>query len=98
MWITRIQLKRVRGFRDLDLRLTAPNHLVPRRVTLIIGRNGTRKTTLLRAIAVGVCDYPDASDLLSRPIAGILAEGADQGEITLQLSAGDGEGSANRSA
>jgi len=79
--ITRIHLRNIRGFRELDLDLSSQG--VPRKRTLIIGKNGTCKSTILRAIAIGLADITDASKLISEPIGGLVSEGQAQGEIKI---------------
>lgn len=71
MYITRIQLKNIRGFADLDLNLTEDDG-DPRMHTLIIGKNGTGKSTLLRSIALGVASRSDVNALAAEPLAGRL--------------------------
>ena len=61
--ITRIHLSNIRGFRELDLSFTKEDK--PRLRTLIIGKNGTCKTTLLRCIAVGLSEKEDGDALLA---------------------------------
>lgn len=74
--ITGVWLENIRGFREISLELRAPGAPVPRKRTLIIGKNGTCKSTLLRAIAIGLADLTDASRLISEPI-GRLIHGAE---------------------
>jgi hypothetical protein len=66
MYISKIRLDGIRGFRNLEIDLArSDGH--SRLRTLIIGKNGTQKTTLLRAIAIGLCELSDAITLLSQP-------------------------------
>jgi hypothetical protein len=83
--ITRIQLRNIRGFRELDLNLRDLRDTAcpPRRRTLIIGKNGTCKTSLLRAIAIGLAETTDANRLISEPIGGLVSEDASNGSINL---------------
>src|SRR4051794_7344137 len=69
--ITRIRLENIRGFRELDLDISSHDG-APRKRTLIIGKNGTCKSALLRAIAIGLTDDTDASRLISEPIGGLV--------------------------
>jgi hypothetical protein len=80
--VTRIQLRNIRGFRKLDLDLSGAD-AQPRRRTLIIGKNGTCKSSLLRAIAIGFADNTDASRLIAEPIGGLVSEGAQEGTIEI---------------
>jgi hypothetical protein len=78
--ITRIELRRIRGFRELDLDLRTSDGQ-PRKRTLIIGKNGTCKTSLLRAIVIGLADTPDANRLISEPIGSYVSGHDDKGYI-----------------
>src|SRR3954465_5077832 len=80
--ITRIRLQNIRGFREVDLDLSSLGG-APRKKTLIIGKNGTCKSTILRAIAIGLADSTDGSKLISEPIGGLVSEGKDSGEILI---------------
>jgi len=80
--ITRIHLHDIRSFRELDLDLHGAEER-PRRRTLIIGKNGTCKTSLLRAIAIGLADRSDANYLISEPVGGLVREGSEAGRIGL---------------
>ena len=53
--------------------------------TLFIGENGTGKTTLLRAIAVGIADEKDASGLLSESIGSLVSEGNSKARISITI-------------
>lgn len=79
MYISRIRLENIRGFGELDLNVRG------RRRTLIIGKNGTCKTTVLRAIALGFCGLRDANALLAEPIGGLVSDEADEGLIEISL-------------
>ena len=56
MKIHRVQLKNVRCFEHLDLRLHGGS-------ALIVGDNGDGKSTVLRSIAIGLCDESSAAAL-----------------------------------
>ncbi|MCH8877406.1 MAG: AAA family ATPase [Chloroflexi bacterium] len=62
MYIRRIVLENVRCFERLELDLGSENGA--RRWVMILGDNAVGKTTLLRAIAMGLCDETGASGLL----------------------------------
>jgi len=61
--------------------------------TFVIGENGTGKTTLLRAIAVGLADEKDASGLLAEPTGQFVSEGSHEARIEIELSSSEGRGS-----
>lgn len=88
MYVSRISLRNVRSFRRLDLDLTmrsGSKSPAPRLRTILIGENGTCKTTLLRAIAVGLADRKDASGLLAEPTGQFVAEGSSDATIEIDL-------------
>lgn len=90
MYITRVQLHRIRGFEKLDLRLLGPPQPGPAgsrmgRCAVALGRNGTCKSTLLRAIAIGLCTERDAGALLAQSPGRLLTEGEDEGKIIVEL-------------
>ncbi len=84
MYITRIQLKDIRGFHTLNLPIAAVDGR-PRMRTLIVGRNGTCKSTLLRCIAVALCDEADGNALLAEPIGALITDGKPSGAIEIDL-------------
>lgn len=98
MYITRIYLENIRGFEkvDLDLTETLPGNKKcvgrPRMRTVIIGKNGTCKTTFLRSVAIGLCDAVDAPGLLAEDVGELVREGEKSAEIRIRLSPG-GKGS-----
>lgn len=63
MYITKIHLKNIRCFEDIEINLKPGNTI--QEWTVILGNNGVGKTTLLRSIAVGLCDRTSAAGLIS---------------------------------
>lgn len=92
MYIKRIYLKNIRGFSELnlDLALKKSNNkasfLRPRMRTVIIGKNGTCKTTLLRCLAIGLTDKGDLPGFLTEDIGRLVAEGKRIGTIEITLA------------
>lgn len=82
MQISTIRLANIRGFQDLTIDC-APKGGETGSVTLVIGQNGTGKTTLLRAIALALCDLPDANALIAEPIGGLITHGSETGGVLL---------------
>jgi hypothetical protein len=84
-----VELTDVRGFKDLKLTLAAMDPVsqgpaFPReQAAVVIGRNATNKSTLLRAIAIGVASLSDASAMLSAPLGYLIRTGASQATIRL---------------
>ncbi len=96
MYISHISLRHVRSFRNLDLDLTTRSGSKPPKArlhTIIIGENGTGKTTLLRAIAVGLADRKDASGLLAEPTGQFVAEGTSTATIEIKVRPNRSQGS-----
>ncbi len=83
--ITRIQLDNIRGFRDLALDVRTAEGS-PRLRTLIIGKNGTGKSTLLRAVALGLLPPGEALSLFQTPL-GKLDPVGPEGKIEIRLAA-----------
>lgn len=88
-YVTGFELKNIRAFKYLatDLR----NDSGPRLLSVIIGRNGTCKSTLLRCIALGLCNEHDANALLAEPNSQLVSEGTDEGMIRLKVVNGEEE-------
>jgi hypothetical protein len=83
--VSHIRLSNVRSFREISIDFSSSTGQ-PRLRTLIIGRNGTCKTTLLRAITLGLCDRPDANALIAEHIGGMVAENAETAETEISLT------------
>jgi len=92
MYISRIYLKNIRGFGELNLDLMekkSGNSTLspsPRMRTIIIGKNGTCKTTLLRCVAIGLADKKDASGLLAEDIGQLISEDSNTATIEIVLA------------
>jgi hypothetical protein len=71
-----IRLKNVRGFEDLRLDFESPSVPHPYggvgSAAVVIGRNGTNKSTLLRAIAFGLASFGEAASLLSTQVGSFV--------------------------
>ena len=92
MYISRVSLQHIRSFERLDLDITTGSESGPRSPrmrTIVIGANGTGKTTLLRAIALGLADAKDTSGLLAEPSGQFVREGKPQASIAVDVQAGD---------
>lgn len=83
-YIRRLELLNIRGFHDLRLDFGAAGE-PPRMQTVIIGRNGTCKTTVLRAIALGLAQGTDIAALWSLPNGRWTTDGRAHGIIRLFL-------------
>lgn len=81
--ITKIEIVGIRGFRDLDLNVQSADGS-PRLRTLIIGKNGTGKSTLLRSLVLCLLPGQDSLSLLNTPL-GRLEPSGELGEIELGI-------------
>lgn len=82
--IRKVHLENIRCFEDVTLNLMVESR--PSLRTVILGDNATGKTTLLRAIALGLCDESGATALLKRvPGRFVRDNGAERGSIEIDL-------------
>jgi energy-coupling factor transporter ATP-binding protein EcfA2 len=88
MYLRKLRLENIRGFDELELDLSEPSGV--RLWTVLIGANGTGKTTLLRTIAIGLAAESDANAMLASPIGALVKDGRKFGDITLTVSDGGG--------
>ena len=79
--ISRIRLKNVRCFKDLDVML--PGALGG--CILFVGDNATGKSALLKGIAMGLCDEAGAAGLLKESDEGYIRRGQTSAVITIDL-------------
>jgi AAA domain, putative AbiEii toxin, Type IV TA system len=92
-----VELTDVRGFQNLTLPLAATGRprgrtVLPReQAAVVIGRNATNKSTLLRAIAIGVASHNDASAMLSAALGSLIRSGASQATIRLTYAFESGQ-------
>jgi hypothetical protein len=85
MYLKKLVLENIRGFENLTLDFSAEPDACRLR-TLILGRNGTCKTTLLRAIGLGLSDISGVSALLEIPTGGFVRNGCDAGRIDVSAT------------
>lgn len=90
IYLTHLHLKNVRDFAVLDLPFAEPRNR-PRRRTVIIGRNGTCKSTILRCIALGLASPADAAGLLAEPIGALIGPRASTAVIEVRGATQDGQ-------
>lgn len=85
-YIERLQLENIRCFSDLTLDFVAGNRVSP--MTLIIGDNASGKSTVLRALALGMCPESEAAGLMKQLPGRLLRDGQSEGSITVVLRSG----------
>src|SRR5690242_18370953 len=81
--LSRVRLQDVRCFETIDITLSKPGE--PAGWTLFVGDNATGKSTLLRSIAMGLCDEASAAGLLKESDEGYIRRGANKAQIDLWL-------------
>ena len=83
MKITELQLRNIKCFEEARLLFGEKDKI--KNWSLIVGDNGQGKTTILRSLAVGLCDEEGASALLAELHGGILSHGKKEGYIKVSL-------------
>ena len=86
-YISKIRLVDIKCFPgEVEIDLSQPSPGNPS-WTLLLGDNGTGKTSLLRCIAMCLCDATSASGLLTELSGNVIRDGCERAEIELQLVA-----------
>ena len=83
LYISEVELKNFRCFEDITIEADIDSESAP--WTLLTGDNASGKTTLLKAIALGLCDKSSAAGLLRESDNGYIRQGQDSGTITIRL-------------
>jgi len=84
MYIERVVLRNIRCFSKIEVGFDLAGGAPP--CAIIVGDNAAGKTTLLRSIAIGLCDESSAAGLLKESDTGYVKYGEDQGEIVISLT------------
>ena len=86
MFLKKIKIKNIRCISDIEIdlesRATANHSLV------LLGNNGVGKSTILKCIALGLCDAGGASALLADMYGSLVRNGEKKGVIELTLNQG----------
>ena len=90
MKISKLRLKNIKCFEDIELSFEDGRGGV-KNWSLIVGDNGQGKTTILRSLAVGLCDKEGASGLLLELHGEFLRRGKKRGAIEICLKDKDNE-------
>jgi len=82
MYISRVKIEKIRCFDDIEILFDLKGEKSP--WTMIVGDNATGKTSLLRSIAIGLCDESSAAGLLKESEEGYIRRGItkNRGKIT----------------
>ena len=84
LYISRIRLSNIKCFEEVEIDLSQPSRDITS-WTLLLGDNGMGKTSLLRSIAMCLCDQTGASGLLTELSGNVIRNGCEKAEIELQL-------------
>jgi predicted ATPase len=97
VYISNVYLKNVRCFGEVNIPLKTDGKLAL--WTTILGDNGTGKTTVLRSIAMGLCDKADVSGLLQDIYGEWISEGKWMSDVekecVLRVDFTDGDANGN---
>ncbi|MCK6517713.1 AAA family ATPase [Myxococcota bacterium] len=85
MQIRKIKLQNLKLFRDFELDLVDPRTHRPRQWTLVVGKNGRGKSTLLQAIALATLGVNQANSVAQGSLRSLrdAREGAGGREVTI---------------
>ena len=84
MHISRIKLNDIRGIKNLELRLS--DRARSQASTILIGRNGTGKSSILRALVLGLATAPEATALIAEKFGSpVVTVGESKGLIEIDL-------------
>ena len=90
MYLTHLALKNIRAFENLELSFS-DSAGKPRMTNVVIGRNGTGKSTLLRCIVLGLANQAQANALRAEDLAAALVgPHRDSAEIEVVVAESDG--------
>lgn len=93
MYIHRVILKNIKGFKNLDISLVRDNSKGEDSYAgwnVLTGGNGSGKSTVLKAIALALVG-PETARALQSSMNGWISVGEDIGTIAVQLRGGDGD-------
>ena len=83
MYIKQVELTNIRCFKHLKIDLSSGNRV--KKWLMILGDNGVGKTTLLRCIAIGLCDEASAAALLRDTSGEMIRQKEDDATIRIKL-------------
>ena len=89
MYVSRIRLKNIRCIDDLKIDLgsrAATNDSL-----LLLGNNGVGKSTILKSIAIGLCDRGSASGLMADMYGNLIKDDNTEGVIEIDVRRGKQE-------
>lgn len=84
MKISRLKLKNIKCFKDIEISFEDDEGSI-KNWSLFVGDNGVGKTTILRSLALGLCDQEGVSGLLLELHGGYLRRDEKEGTIEIDL-------------
>jgi energy-coupling factor transporter ATP-binding protein EcfA2 len=81
--ISGIEINNIRCFEELTIQLGSTEKTI--RWSMILGNNAVGKSTLLRCIALGLCNESDAVALMKAVSGGFVRKGVQEGFIKIHL-------------
>ena len=84
MKISKLKIENIKCFEEIEIPFENDNDEITN-WSLIVGDNGSGKTTILRCLALGLCDAKGASALLSELHGDFLRQDTNEGEIEVTL-------------
>ena len=84
LYISRVELENFRCFESVTVEADVRAPLAP--WTLLTGDNASGKTTLLKAIALGLCDRSSAAGLMRESDSGYIRNGQESGSVKIHLT------------
>ena len=85
LMLVKVELEQIRCFKNLVVSFLNANNQKPKKWIMVLGDNAAGKTTLLRSIAIGLCNTSDGTALLRKMQGGFIRKGAQKGIIKLTL-------------
>ncbi len=85
LYIRHLELTNIRCFDKFKISFETTHGETPTLWTMILGDNATGKTTLLRNIALGLCNESDAAALVKNLPGSLIRQGARRGTIKITL-------------
>ena len=79
-YIERLILKNIRCFKHLDIRFKKRGESI-----VVVGDNGDGKSTILRSLAIGICDQSSASALFRELHGEFVRAGSPKGRGTIDV-------------
>ncbi len=83
--LAKVELEQIRCFKELSVSFQERGKHRARQWTMVLGDNAAGKTTLLRSIAIGLCNESDGTTLMRKLPGEFVRKGARKGTIKLTL-------------